>query len=99
MPLEGFASLQGVNGVKRFTISHNGAPPTSLPQAHTWCVAWHRALFPLPPCRRRAQPHRCRVRPPRSFNLLDLPAYRSEKELEERLSLAIAEGSEGYGLV
>jgi E3 ubiquitin-protein ligase HUWE1 len=32
------------------------------------------------------------------FNQLDLPEYRSEEELQERLLLAIREGGEGFGI-
>jgi E3 ubiquitin-protein ligase HUWE1 len=32
-----------------------------------------------------------------SFNQLDLPEYSSKQQLQERLLLAIHEGSEGFG--
>jgi E3 ubiquitin-protein ligase HUWE1 len=32
------------------------------------------------------------------FNQLDLPEYKSEEELKEKLTLAIREGSEGFGI-
>jgi E3 ubiquitin-protein ligase HUWE1 len=31
------------------------------------------------------------------FNQLDLPAYKSREELHEKLTMAIKEGSEGFG--
>jgi E3 ubiquitin-protein ligase HUWE1 len=67
VPLDGFAALQGSEGVRRFNIHKAYGDVNILPTAHT------------------------------CFNQLDLPEYASEAILREKLTMAIKEGSEGFG--
>jgi len=70
VPLNGFAELQGMRGLQKFSI-HKVAVPNGQPA-------------PL------MASHTC-------FNSLDLPPYKSEEELKERLLYAISEGANAFG--
>ena len=66
VPLEGFAALQGMRGVQRFSLN-KAFGENSLPCAHT------------------------------CFNSIDLPEYKDEETLREKLMMAINEGATGFG--
>lgn len=38
VPLQGFASLEGMNGVQKFQIHRDDRSTDRLPSAHTWLV-------------------------------------------------------------
>mmetsp|Transcript_14088 Transcript_14088/g.20124 ORF Transcript_14088/g.20124 Transcript_14088/m.20124 type:complete len:3340 (-) Transcript_14088:211-10230(-) len=66
VPLAGFAELQGMRGVQKFSIHKAGGSSGALMSAHT------------------------------CFNALDLPVYKSEEEMKEKLLYAIQEGGGGF---
>jgi E3 ubiquitin-protein ligase HUWE1 len=66
VPLAGFAELQGMRGVQKFSIHKVGGSSGALMSAHT------------------------------CFNSLDLPVYKSEEELREKLLYAISEGGGAF---
>mmetsp|Transcript_14411 Transcript_14411/g.17071 ORF Transcript_14411/g.17071 Transcript_14411/m.17071 type:complete len:2242 (-) Transcript_14411:200-6925(-) len=66
VPLAGFAELQGMRGIQKFSIHKARGSSSALMSAHT------------------------------CFNALDLPVYKTEVEMKEKLLYAILEGSEGF---
>jgi len=66
VPLAGFAELQGMRGIQKFSIHKARGNSNALMSAHT------------------------------CFNALDLPVYKTEVEMKEKLLYAILEGSEGF---
>lgn len=67
VPLNGFAELQGMRGIQKFSIHKvGGGPNGALMSAHT------------------------------CFNTLDLPVYKSEEIMKEKLMLAIKEGGGAF---
>ena len=66
VPLAGFAELQGMRGVQKFSIHKVGGSSGALMSAHT------------------------------CFNSLDLPKYKDEDELRDKLLYAISEGQGSF---
>jgi len=66
VPLAGFAELQGMRGIQKFSIHKARGSNGALISAHT------------------------------CFNALDLPIYKSETEMKEKLLYAIQEGGGGF---
>lgn len=66
VPLAGFAELQGMRGIQKFSIHKAGGSSGALMSAHT------------------------------CFNALDLPIYKNEGEMREKLLYAIQEGGGGF---
>ena len=66
VPLAGFAELQGMRGIQKFSIHKAGGSNGALMSAHT------------------------------CFNALDLPVYKNEDEMKDKLLYAIQEGGGGF---
>lgn len=82
IPVNGFKDLQGSDGPRRFTIEKSG-DPAALPKSHTWYFSLV-ALFCV------------YVANLTSFNRLDLPPYKSNEALQQKLSIAVEE-TLGFG--
>ena len=78
IPVNGFKDLQGSDGPRRFTIEKAGEI-NALPKSHTWYVknilTEARIITDFDP----------------SFNRLDLPPYKSNEVLNQKLSIAVEE--------
>ena len=105
VPLEGFRALQGISGPQRCQIHKAYGAPERLPTAHTWynmVYLTFKIFLMLIPQLLGIYYIRDLITFEKiyflcSFNQLDLPEYSSKEQLQERLLLAIHEGSEGFG--
>lgn len=89
VPLQGFAALEGMNGVQKFQIHRDDRSTDRLPSAHTWYVfLFCFVLFLL---------QEVILFVFYSFNQLDLPVYETYDKLRSYLLKAIHECSEGFG--
>jgi E3 ubiquitin-protein ligase HUWE1 len=79
-------NLQGMRGPQRFSIHRAYTDIANLPTAHT---CFNQVIPPLL-CSLLAIS-------PLLLAQLDLPEYKSEQDLREKLLTAIKEGSEGFG--
>lgn len=86
IPVNGFKDLQGSDGPRRFTIENSGSK-NALPKSHTWYVSV--ASLSSLPLRSRADRRF-------SFNRLDLPAYDTYFDLQQKLTIAVEE-TVGFG--
>jgi E3 ubiquitin-protein ligase NEDD4 len=83
IPVNGFKDLQGSDGPRRFTIEKAGEP-NQLPKSHTWYVPSPCLMY-------------CSIANlSRSFNRLDLPAYKTYDALNGKLTIAVEE-TVGFG--
>lgn len=83
IPVNGFKDLQGSDGPRRFTIEKSG-DPAALPKSHTWWVFFSFLSFLN------------NLTNFTSFNRLDLPPYKSNEALQQKLSIAVEE-TLGFG--
>lgn len=91
MPLQGFAALEGMNGVQKFQIHRDDRSTDRLPSAHTWYL-----YFIFKHYLQMLISYICFFAFS-SFNQLDLPAYETYDKLRTYLLKAIHECSEGFG--
>lgn len=88
IPVNGFKDLQGSDGPRRFTIEKSG-DPNALPKSHTWYVCFF-FLFIF------ASQRGSLANDIDSFNRLDLPPYKTNEALQQKLSIAVEE-TLGFG--
>lgn len=84
IPVNGFKDLQGSDGPRRFTIEKSG-DPNALPKSHTWYT------FLISALQRGSLANDIN-----SFNRLDLPPYKTNEALQQKLSIAVEE-TLGFG--